>query len=189
MRVIPCLLILLLACSMRVEADDGIRRCIGPDGVSIYTDRPCDTFNAVDRKAPPVSGTHAAPDIDTPTGFTRSDCARRADTLLFDLRRAIESDNVNQLAGLYHWPGIGRRASTAIMDRLERVVAQPLASVELVYPDIAPVLDDPGAFPPGTPSEDPTGIRILQVDPGEIEPRYRQDLRLVRHAACWWIAF
>lgn len=173
-----------LLLTLRVEAADGIQRCVGSDGVSIYTDQPCEKFNAKDRKPQAVSA-----NLTAATGFTRSDCARRTDTLLFDLRRAIESDNVNQLAGVYHWPGISRSGAHGIMDRLERLSSRPLASVELVYPESTPVRDDPAAFPDATPPENPIGVHIEQSMPGEIVPSFAQDLRLVRHAECWWVRF
>lgn len=179
-----CLLLLLTASA--AEAAEGIHRCVARDGSSIYTDRPCDTFGAIDRKpeAPPVARTEAPTSVSA-----RSDCVRRTDTLLFELRRGIESENINQLAGLYHWPGISGRGARGILDRLQRVASRPLASVELVFPEITPVRDDPDAFPPGTPSEDPVGVRVEQSMPGEIAPSFSENLRLVRHAGCWWVAF
>jgi len=174
---------LLLA--THVDAANGIRRCISPEGVSIYTDQPCAKFNAVDRKPPPSAGNTSTES----SGLARSDCVRRTDTLLFDLRQALESDDINKLAGLYHWPGISGRGASGIMDRLQRLSARPLASVELVYPDSTPVRDNPDAFPPGVPSEDPVGVHIEQMMPGEIAPSFAEDLRLVRHAECWWLRF
>ena len=174
----------LLGSTLRVDAAEGIHRCVGRDGGSIYTDRSCDTFDAVDRK--PEAPTLAR--IETPMSI-RSDCVRRTDTLLFELRRAIESQDINQLAGLYHWPGISGRGARGIMDRLQRIGSRPLASVELVFPEITPVRDDPDAFPSGTPPEDPVGVRVEQSMAGEIVPVFREDLRLVRNAECWWVAF
>lgn len=174
---------LLLA--THVDAADSIRRCISPEGVSIYTDQPCAKFNAVDRKPQPAA---LRPSTEN-SGFARSDCVRRTDTLLFDLRQALESDNINRLAGLYHWPGISGRGARGIMDRLQRLSARPLASVELVYPDSTPVRDNPDAFPPGVPPEDPVRVHIEQMMPGEIAPSFVEDLRLVRHAECWWLRF
>ena len=180
--------VLLLSPAASIDAAEGIHRCVARDGSSIYTDRPCDTFDAVDRKpeAPPASRGEAAA---SPSATIRSDCVRRTDTLLFELRRGIESENINQLAGLYHWPGISGRGARGIMDRLQRLASRPLASVELVFPDITPVRDDPDAFPQGTPPEDPVSVRIEQSMPGEVTPSFSESLRLVRHAGCWWVAF
>lgn len=185
MRVLVSLVSCILLLASHVDAADGIRRCISPEGVSIYTDQPCANFNAVDRKPQPTAGSTSIEN----SGFARSDCVRRTDTLLFDLRQALESDNINKLAGLYHWPGTSGRGARGIMDRLERLSARPLASVELVYPDSTPVRDNPDAFPAGVPPEDPVSVHIEQMMPGEIAPSFAEDLRLVRHAECWWLRF
>lgn len=193
MRLAPWFACLLLAVpSASPHAREGIRRCIGPDGGTIYTDRPCSTFDAVDRKPdapPPARGEDGSPATPSSAAMIRSDCVRRTDTLLFELRRAIETGNVNLLSGLYHWPGISGRGARGIMDRLQRVASRPLASVELVFPDVTPVRDDPEAFPEGTPPEDPIGVRIAQTMPGEVSASFAENLRLVRHAGCWWVAF
>lgn len=186
MRIRTLLGFYALLLATQVDAADSIRRCISPEGVSIYTDQPCAKFNAVDRKPPEPTASSAATES---SGFARSDCVRRTDTLLFDLRQALESDNINRLAGLYHWPGISGRGARGIMDRLQRLSARPLASVELVYPDISPVRDNPDSFPPGVPPEDPVSVHIEQMMPGEIAPSFAEDLRLVRHAECWWLRF
>jgi hypothetical protein len=58
-----------------------------------------------------------------------------------------------------------------------------------VFPEVAPVHENPDAFPEGTPPEDPIGVRIEQTLPGEIVPSSAEELRLVRHAECWWLRF
>jgi hypothetical protein len=182
-----CAIALLGGLAEVASAGDGIRRCVGPDGNSIYTDQPCAQFDAVDRTPPPSPPAATNRQGDPVT--VRSDCARRTDTLLFELRRAIESQNVNQLAGLYHWPGISGRGARGIMQRLQQLVDRPQASVELVFPDTTPVLDMPEAFPAGTPPEDPVGVRIAVSLPGEFSAGVGQELRLVQHAGCWWVSF
>jgi hypothetical protein len=169
-------------------AHAAVRRCIGPDGGTIYTDRPCDQFNAREQAAaPPSLAPDAAIDLDNP-GPVRSDCARNADGLLFDLRRAVENADINAIAGLYHWPGIGGRAAVSVMDRLEDVVADPGASVDLVFPEAAFVVDNPSAYP-NLPVENPIGIRISRYVDAESARAPEQVLGLRRHAGCWWIHF
>ena len=165
-------------------AGDEIQRCVDPQGVSIYTDQPCSVFGAQGR-VPVAEPT--PPEIEP--GVIRSDCARKYDTLLFDVRRAIESDNVNALAGLYHWVGVRGGGAVHVMNRLEDLTERPMASVELIYPEVAPVHDNPEAFPEGTPPEDPIGVRVQQMQPGEIAPSAATELQLVRHAECWWLRF
>lgn len=174
--------------AMTVTAGDGIRRCIGSDGGTIYTDRPCATFDAIER-APAREVDADSRSSGESVGPVNSDCARLPDTLLFELRRGIERRDVNLLAAYYHWPGTGRGSARHVMDRLERLVARPAVAVELVYPEVAPVHQNPDAFPPGTPPEDPVGILIQQVEPGEFVPRSEMMLQTVRNAQCWWVRF
>ena len=187
-----CLSLLLLsAVAGAAGAAEGVRRCEGPDGVTIYTDRECSALGAVDRKidlepAVRTGPPDALPSANPSAPLLRTDCARTSDTLLFDLRRHVESRNVNRVAGLYHWVGVGTGSARQVMDRLQRLVDHPPSSIEFVYPPVAPVYDDPAAFPRGTPVEDPVGLRLVRGDLG-LEPAV--DLRLVRHAACWWFSF
>ena len=188
-------IIVLLMLPLSAAAADGIRRCVGDDGGTIYTDRPCDSLDAVEAKPRPGTerpsdgtlGVRSAPMENS--GPVRSDCARRTDTLLFDLRRALEEGNVNHIAGVYHWPGTSGRSARYIMERLQTLADHPAASVELVYPEVTPVLDDPESFPPGTPVEDPQGVRISEAAFDGTVTLIDQQLQLVRNAECWWIRF
>lgn len=184
MRLLLQFVLLSLPIVSLRASDDGIHRCVDPNGVSVYTDQPCAKVDAVDREPPPPS---AEPEIES--GVIRSDCAREAQTLLFDLRRAIETDNVNLASGLYHWPGVRGGSAVSVMNRLERLVSRPMASADLVYPEVAPVHENPAAFPEGTPPEDPIAVRIEQTEPGEIVSSDAQELQLVRNADCWWLSF
>lgn len=181
--------LLLLGANGDTAQAAGIRRCEGADGVTIYTDRECSSLGAIDRKVDLETPARALPPGVTPPGgvpLLRPDCARRTDTLLFDLRRAFEHRNVNRVAGLYHWPGTGRGAARRVMDRLQKLVDAEPASIEFIYPEASPVQQDPGAFPSGTPMEDPIGLR-LELGEAGLEPA--REVRLVRHAACWWFTF
>jgi hypothetical protein len=170
-------------------AADTIRRCVNDAGVTIYTDQPCEKFDATDRKPPPPMPGATVPGAAVEGVAARSDCVRRTDTLLFELRRAIETQNINRLAGVYHWPGTGGRAANGVLQHLERIASRPVASVELQYPEIAPVFENPDAFPPGTPTEDPVGVIIEQLAPGDVAPSFTENLQLVRNAGCWWVRF
>lgn len=184
----PYVFVLLLAMGGAAHAA-GVRRCEGPDGVTIYTDRECSALGAVDRKVDLEPAVRALPPGVTPPGdapLLRTDCARRADTLLFDLRRAFEQHNVNRVAGLYHWPGTGRGAARHMMDRLQKLVDAEPASIEFIYPEPALVYTDAAAFPVEVPAEDPIGLR-LELGEAGIDPA--REMRLVRHAGCWWFSF
>lgn len=186
MRSLALVGLLLSGLAATGNAHAEVRRCIGPDGGLIYTDRPCDQFNAREQAAPPAAGTTSTDEDDT--GPVRTDCSRTADALLFDLRRAVEHADINAIAGLYHWPGMGARAAVSVMDRLEDVIADPGASVDLVYPESAFVVDNPSAYP-DRPPENPIGVRISRYVDADSGRPAEQMLGLQRHAACWWIHF
>lgn len=110
----------------RAKAQSGIHRCVNAQGEAIFTDRPCDEMQAVDRPSPNAvvgsSGSVAA---------ARS-CALSRDDLLYGVRAALEAQDVNKLAAYYLWTGIGTREAYALMDRLSHFSEQPLMDVQLV---------------------------------------------------------
>lgn len=185
--LIATIAVLVLAC-VSLPASAVVRRCIGPDGGTIYTDRPCDQFNARDQPAAPPALAPGAISLEENTGPVRSDCARSPEGLLFDIRRAVESSNINALAGLYHWPGTGGRAAVSIMNRLEDLTTEPGASVDLIYPESAFVVDNPAAYP-DLPVENPSGVRISRYVDAQTGVAPERVLGLIRHAGCWWIRF
>ena len=186
------------------QAADTIRRCVAPDGTMVYTDQPCERLDAKPVAAPqPIAprteeasdGRSAGSTMNAGGalslgGISRSDCVRRTDTLLFEIRAAVEARNVNRLASVYDWAGKSAGAASGILERLSRITDHPAAAVEFRYPEFDPYLD-PAALPPPPPDAEarPLGVRIVQIAPGQYEPTFEEDLRLVRNAACWWVSF
>ncbi len=193
-RFAPLLAILLLT----ADAGAAVRRCIAADGTTIYTDRPCAHFDARDAApAPEPEGNAPALPPRLPGaiplnayGPAHADCARTPDALLFTLRRVLEYRDINSLAGLYHWPGMGKYSATAVMDRLEALAAHSDGSADLVYPDAAFVVHDPQTYP-DLPPEDPVGVRLPTFHGGGLSETAPEaaTLRVVRHAGCWWLSF
>lgn len=203
------LVLAALALPGAAGAADVIHRCLAADGTTVYTDQPCGKLDAKPIAAPepldPAAAKNAPSTIPRRApgstmdrggavslgGAGRSDCVRRTDTLLFEIRAAIESRNVNRLAGVYDWAGKDSASAGAILERLGRIAERPLAAVEFRYPE--PVLyDDPAALPvvsKPAPPDRPVGVRIVQQAPGEPVPSFEADLRLVRNADCWWVSF
>lgn len=181
---------------------DVIHRCLAADGTTVYTDRPCDESGArpvapaqpqredgdasIERRAP--GSTHGSGGAMSLGGAGRSDCVRRTDTLLFEVRAAVEAGNVNRLAGVYDWAGKSSNAAEGILDRLARITSRPLASVEFRYQAPDPYADPSLPLPPQEEVR-PIGVHIEQLAPGDIVPTFEEDLRLVRNAACWWVSF
>lgn len=110
----------------RAKAQSGIHRCVNAQGEAIFTDRRCEELQAIERPSPNAvigSGGNVA--------AARS-CALSRDDLLWGVRGALESQDVNKLAAFYLWTGIGTREAYALMDRLSRFSEQPLMDVQLV---------------------------------------------------------
>ena len=79
--------------------------------------------------------------------------------------------------------------AAGILDRLGRIAARPLASVEFRYPEPDPYAEVGLERPPADAPQRPIGVHIEQLAPGEIVPSFEEDLRLVRNADCWWVSF
>lgn len=144
-----------------------VRRCELPTGQTVYTDRRCDAIGAVERRAAPPQARLRS---------HRPGCARSLRDLHFEVAASIEAGDVNRLAGLYHWTGMGTRQAYDVMQRLQAIVDRPFVDLQPVYAG-----DDP--YPVG---RAPIGFRIDQVSARGSTP-VRVGLGLRKHLDCWWI--
>ena len=189
----PLLLLSIALPACPGEAGAAVRRCLAEDGTTIYTDRPCEQFQARDVTQPDAPASTSAgiarpPPEEMPLasyGPAHADCARTPDALLFILRRTFENRDINALAGLYHWPGTGGRGANWVMNELENLLRSSDGSADLVYPEAAFVVHAPEAWP-GLPAEDPIGVRLT---PSAASDSPAATLRMIRHAGCWWVHF
>lgn len=136
----PALLVLLLACLWRpapVAAE--VRRCETPSGAVIFTDRKCTDVNATERV--PHAGAAAA------ARMYRGGCARNLQDLVFEITTAIDAQDANRLAGVYHWPGMSGTAGYQVWSRLDAIARRPLVDIVPVMP-ATPSTPIPAA-PPG----------------------------------------
>ena len=199
MSTFPGWLFFLALVAAAGSADAAVRRCVAEDGRLIFTDRACEHFGA--REVSTTAGVDEAvtASADAPAqepplasyGPVAADCARTPEALLAALRQRLEARDVNGLAGLYHWPDMGKWSARAVMDRLENIAAQSDGLAELVYPEAAFVVFDPDAYP-GIPPEDPEAVRIGAFHDGglsEPSPPPLATLAVIRHAGCWWLHF
>lgn len=131
--------LLLLAALAAWPASAQIRRCTTDDGGHVYTDRECKDIGATARA--PRAGV-AGPG----SRLIRRDCSRNVQDLVFELTAAIDSKDVNRLAGIYHWPGTSSRNAYAIMGRLDAIVNRPLVDITPLQPP--PPLPNPVAPAP-----------------------------------------
>lgn len=130
MRSIAFLLLLLLlpAC---VNAQGGIHRCIGADGIPIFTDRVCADLNAAPAlSAPaPTASAHAPVGLAQPPAVT---CAADLKQLKQAVIDAFAEHNPNRLAGLTLWSGDGKETVVADIRFFSRLMGRPLIGVKSV---------------------------------------------------------
>ncbi len=190
--LLPRLLLLaLIACALRaapVQAQ--VRRCVGPTGELIYTDRQCNEIGATERAL-------HAPGAGRMSPAYRGGCARRLSDLVYGVTGAIEARDANRLALYYDWAGMSTRNAYAVMTRLDGIVHRPLLDVIPVYPPSPPILAADGSvadanadgyFPQTTVRRAPVGLRLEQTFSNGITPS-RTVFGLRKRLGCWWVAF
>ena len=200
----PRLALPLLACLLAVlalppPAQAQVRRCVDAQGNSVFTDRDCSAMDAVPRGAPAApGGAHLA------GGSGRQGCAIGPRQLLDEVRVALETRDVNQLASHYHWSGTGSGAAHSLMGQLESIAMRPMVAIELVFPALPEASPDDGFPPPDSftdgpaaaPAEGPgppatlrppVAIRVEQMSGVDDAGSSQTLFQLRRNAGCWWI--
>jgi|SRR5690606_17738950 len=150
-----CALLLLLSAPALYAppAQAQIRRCVAADGTHLYTDRACADIGASER----LPRQHPQSAAGSPV---RRDCSRRLQDLVFELTAAIDSRDVNRLAGVYHWPGTSSRSGYAIMARLDAIVNRPLVDISPLRPPAPEPLARPA---PPQPTQLPSGVLVWRT--------------------------
>lgn len=175
----PLLLLLLLATwSFPSSTRAQVRRCAGPDGTSIYTDRKCADIGAIDRLPRATGGAGAA-------RLYRTGCSRNLQDLVYELTTAIDGRDVNRLAGVYHWVGISSRTGYAVMRQLDAITKRPLVDIIPIAPASTDGVDG-DYYPQTVVRRAPTGLRLEQTLANGSTPS-RTILGLRRHLGCWWV--
>jgi hypothetical protein len=212
------LLTFAAAASAPAEApaqDTAPRRCVGPGGNTIYTDRPCESIGAIARL--PRSAAPAAR-----RGGGRGGCARTLQELVYAITNAIDTRDANRLGEVYHWVGHDQTSGYRVLDRLQAIVDRPLVDIVPVRAAAATAQSDglgappaagadtPAASlapaPPASAAGEPASPDALAPPPRPVRPRAPVALRLEqtlangstpsrtvfslrRHLDCWWISF
>ncbi|HBK46928.1 MAG TPA: hypothetical protein DDZ67_10955, partial [Xanthomonadaceae bacterium] len=115
-------------CTAAAARAQQVNRCSAADGTTVFSDRRCEDLGALSR-LPPVA------QRDGQAGIYRHGCPRRLSELVYQLRAAIDSRDVNRLSSLYLWSDLSNRAANRVLTRLEGVVERPLVDIAPVYPD------------------------------------------------------
>lgn len=147
-----------------------VRRCQMSTGQTVYTDRSCASIGAVERRA----GT-SLPQVRR----YRASCARNVRDLYFEVSAALESRDVNRLAGVYHWTGMTTRQGYDVMRRLQAVVDRTLVDLQPLYPG-----GDADWYSPR--NRPPYAFRAVQVSAKGSTPM-SATLGIRRHLDCWWV--
>jgi hypothetical protein len=176
MTSMRCLACLLLCTCGPVCAE--VRHCVAADGTTVFTDRRCEDIGAVERR-------QQAP-ADATNRPLRAECPRTLHDLVVEVTTAIDTRDINRLAGVYAWSGMSNSAGYAVMDRLQAIVDKPLVDIVPVYPgDGSPTGTD--YYPQDSVRRTPVAMRLEQTLSNGTTPS-RTVLGLRRGFGCWWVA-
>lgn len=185
----------------QTSAANGIHRCVGADGRLVFTDRGCDESGSTEQAAPATAGGNVR--------IAVRGCARTREELLWGVRSALESRDVNRFASFYHWPGMATGDGYRLLDRLAVFSERPLVDAQLVSsadqrewapaePVAAPEptsaeqslgLPAPTPPPPPTVSHAPDLLRVDQMLSATNAASQVTYFRLQPYAGCWWIRY
>jgi hypothetical protein len=200
------LLLAALACAIAAawpaSAHAEVRRCVTPDGQTVFTDRKCTELGATERLPREVATTDAR--LQRAGG-----CARTLQDLVFEMTSAIDSRDANRLAGVYHWVGMPGDTAYRVLAQLDAVANRPLVDIVPVMPSeprpepvpaataaavpsaTAPAVPPPAPvdgnlFPQTSVRRAPVALRVEQTLGNRATPS-RTVFGLARHLGCWWV--
>ncbi len=185
------LLLLMWVFNASVHAQD-VRRCLQSDGTIIITDGVC-ASDAIEKAsvAEPILRTPGLPKragIAPPPA-----CNTSVGDLQYSVRTAIDMRDINQLAKHYHWPGVSDAQAEVLMDRLEKLLIQPVLDIQLQFAQTAPEpqLDyrSPDELDSKLATQTPYGLKITQYRSSANDALQSTTFRLQRHFNCWWIHY
>ncbi len=181
-------LVLMLLCVAALPAYAAEpHRCIDTHGGAIFTDQQCEDIGASVRPEPAPASEAAT------TGRLHArTCARTTDGLLRGLRNALAAGDVNQLAAIYHWPGITSAGSDAILKHLQAIAARPLLSVELIRErpqDADRSMTGASGTIASTQAPQTSAIELVQGRSGADAMPMRTVFALTENAGCWFVRF
>lgn len=159
---------LVIAGSGDLDAQDAISRCVDENGTRVFSDRSCSFLE--------MREYDALPDVILPKGTPSrlTGCSRQVDTLETWVRAALDSGDVNHLAGLYHWADATSHTVDTVLPGL-----QELARLSLIELEIESAYVD-GIYRP-------VRLWLDQHDPQRPDKTIRTSFFLVMNAGCWWL--
>lgn len=182
----------------------GIQKCRAPDGSVVYTDKPCDAFDARPeamstdlglRLSDASRATDAAPDAaldaGVPAGHGTSTgrrslaagCARSPMQLAMDVQASMGLRDVNRLAESYHWVGMTHEQAVPVMKQLEALTRAQLLGAQVHSMSMGLQFADAS----GEMTEPQAGSLLLSLQ-AEEGPRSLQ-LNVQQYAGCYFMRF
>ncbi|HUB89432.1 MAG TPA: DUF4124 domain-containing protein [Dyella sp.] len=192
MRALALLLLLLLLPFSAVKAQGDIHRCIGADGIPVFTDRVCTDVDA--KPAMPTPATSASVPA-APSQAPAVTCAADLQQLKQAVIDAFAERKPNRLAGLTLWNGDGKDEVVADIRYFIRLMSHPLIDVKSIPDTASPGHNDDdadasllslSAAPNPTPAHDEALIVQTESDDGSgatVQTRFD----VVHRSGCVWL--
>ncbi|MGO4701083.1 DUF4124 domain-containing protein [Dyella sp. 2RAB6] len=186
--------LLLLACSLLLSlwllpasAQEGVHRCIGPDGNPLFTDQPCAALKATPVQAAPKSSA-PAPNAPVPSVPPPILCASSVAELRQSVTDAFATRDPNRLAGLMLWEGAGRNAVLSDIRSLGALMKRPLLDFGAQNAPEQAAGSDPDAAPADHPAPPPDHQLVVHTasDDASGEPKETR-FDIVRRSGCLWL--
>ncbi len=184
-----CLVACTLLAAPRISTAQ-VRHCVAADGTLVYTDKQCVDIGGRERAPDPVPGVGGAA-----ARYSRDTCARSVPDLAYSLGSAIQSGDVNRVAGFYDWSGMSTANGYRLMDRLQAIADRPLVDVQPMYAgganaygeDVVRFDEATGALlaPPPRPPR-LIGLRVEQTLANGTTPS-RTVFGVRKLQGCWWV--
>ena len=191
MRLLVLVLLFLLPAAA-VWAQGDIHRCVGADGIPVFTDRVCSDINAAPVMPPAPTSTTAAPaNLSQPPPVL---CAADMPQLKQAVVDAFAARNPNRLAGLMLWDGDGQQTVVGDIRLLSRLMVHPLIEIKAATPasSSSAASDTPASTlsMSAAPSPKPAQGEMLTVqtesdDGSGATQETRFDV--LHHAGCLWL--
>lgn len=150
-----------------ISAQSDIYRCTGDDDVPTFSDRSCSSLDSRDQSSEP----------EKPWAFiapSGNDCSRNIRDLEAWTYIALDSDDVNQLAGLYLWLDTTIDSADKLLTGLQAVSRRHLVTIEVE------MFEQDGA-------QRPIRLWLDQYEPDHPGQIIRTGFSLVMNSGCWWL--
>jgi len=170
------------------SAQAQVRRCTGPDGIAVFTDQKCVELGASDRLPRASSEARGL-------RLRQAGCSRNLQDLVYEITTAIDAQDANRLASVYHWVGISSSGAEGVMSRLDAIVHRPLVDIIPITARPPEDVDNPDGsgseptdyYPQTTVRTPPVALRVEQTLANGSTPS-RTVFGLRRHFDCWWVS-